>query len=147
VMREKNEGKEKKKRGLRGMREKKEREVKKKKEGEATQKNKRQMIPVYTYFLTGVLASRKVDANNFLSASTLVVDADSHILLFFLFFNKSIVINICMLYINWVIYIVINIYIYIFEGVKGYIYNFFKKNYSNLAYIILLKLRPIEKEK
>jgi hypothetical protein len=30
-----------------------------------------------------------------------------------------------MLYINWVIYIVINIYI--FEGVKGYIYNFFKK--------------------
>jgi hypothetical protein len=68
-----------------------------------------------------------VDANNKLSASTLGVDADSHILLFyFYFFNKNIVINICMLYINWVIYIVINIYIcmskiYIFEGVKGYI--------------------------
>jgi hypothetical protein len=71
-MREKNEGKEKKTRGLRGMREKKEREVKKK-EGEATQKNKRQMIPVYTYFLTGVLASRKVDANNFLSATLIVI--------------------------------------------------------------------------
>jgi hypothetical protein len=42
-----------------------------------------------------------VDANNKLSASTLGVDADSHILLFyFYFFNKNIVINICMLYIN-----------------------------------------------
>jgi hypothetical protein len=30
-----------------------------------------------------------------------------------------------MLYINWVIYIVIDIYIYIFAGVKGYIYNLF----------------------
>jgi hypothetical protein len=54
-----------------------------------------------------------VDANNKLSASTLGVDADSHILLFFYFFNKSIVINICMLYINWVIYIVINIYLHV----------------------------------
>jgi hypothetical protein len=62
-----------------------------------------------------------VDANNKLSASTLRVDADSHILLFyFYFFNKNIVINICMLYINWVIYICMS-KIYIFEGVKGYI--------------------------
>jgi hypothetical protein len=36
-----------------------------------------------------------------------------------------------MLYINWAIYIVTNIYI--FEGVKGYIYNLFLKNYSNVA--------------
>jgi hypothetical protein len=44
-MREKNEGEEKKRMGLRGMREKK-KEREEKKEGEATQKNKRQMIPV-----------------------------------------------------------------------------------------------------
>jgi hypothetical protein len=46
-----------------------------------------------------------VDANSRLSASTLEVDADNPIYLFFLFFNKSIVINI------YICYILIGLYI------------------------------------
>jgi hypothetical protein len=54
--------------------------------------------PLNLFFIR-VMASTTVDANNILSASTMRVDADSPILLFFVyFFNKSIVINIYVIY-------------------------------------------------